>query len=498
MSRPAPDDQPRTLLSTDALPIASVIMPRELTPGGAPEPVDVEPPVRSAAATTRRLVYVGGGLLLAWPILALGVMPRLPPAHTEAGVIIGLALTGLALFGVIALDHDRVFARRRRRGWLRALRSLGGEPSAGVGDHALARIAAAGRRFDAELGTDEYGLECLWLNPLPDAEEARAELSLQRRSTARRFWPTGDPDFDARVGVRGPLDARVALLDRAARDAWARLVADYDVTVTDGRLFFSLAYAPRTARPRAIRRLIEQLARGAAACVHRPGDVAAALQRLARAPAEPPAVAANALRTLRARAPASPVTEEVQRRLLADPDPWRRVLAAEVAGDEDTLVALLAIDDPPVRARAVDALIELWPLDGLAARLDLLLDHPEGGVRGSALCALGRRSLPLAEDRLTTAAADPDPRVGLGLLEWLHTATGPRAEAALGALLHHPVAEVVHGAADRLGRVGGPDAELVLIELTRQKVHRRAARNALLQLRQRYPKSLGGIPAVRR
>ena len=147
---------------------------------------------------------------------------------------------------------------------------------------------------------------------------------------------------------------------------------------------------------------------------------------------------------------------------------------------------------------AVDALIELWPLDGLGDRLHLLLQHPEGGVRGSALTALGQRSLPLDEDHLMTAAADPDPRVGQGLLDWLQTATGPRAEAALGLLLEHPDATVVHRAADRLGRVGGPDAELVLINLTRNKAHRRAARNALLQLRQRFPKSLGGIKAIGR
>lgn len=493
MSRSSPQPA-RTLLSTDALPVASVIVPRELTPPGAPEPVNIDPPVYSAAATTRRLLYVVGGLLAAWPLLGFVVMPALPPAHTETGVVVGLILTGVAIFGFIVFDHDRVFARRRRAGWLRALRRLGAEPDGG--ETITARFTHDGTRFEVELGTDEYGLERLWLGAVPGEGETRAGLTLQRRSTARRFWPTGDVDFDARIAVHGPFEPRVALLDAEARAAWRALIEERDVTVTEGRLFFSLAYAPRTGRASVIAELIRVLATHAACCLYRPDELDARLSRLT-GPDEPPAVAANALRGLRAHAMASALTAEVQARLLAAPDPWRRVLAAEVAGHEDTLVELLAHTDIRVRARAVDALIELWPLDGLGDRLHLLLEHPEGGVRGSALTALGQRSLPLEEDYLMRAAADPDPRVGMGLLDWLHTATGPRAEAALGILLGHADAQVVHRAADRLGRVGGPDAELVLIDLTRNKAHRRAARNALLQLRQRYPKSLGGIKAIR-
>lgn len=472
-------------------------MPRELTPAGAPEPEQLDPPVRSAAATTRRLLYVVGGLLTIWPVLGWLVMPALPPEHAETGVVAGLIATGVALFAFIVFDSDRVFARRRRAGWARALRRLGGEPTAAAGDHIAATITIGGRRFAAELGADDYGLECLWLAALPVDDEARAELTLMRRSTARRFWPTGDPAFDARVAVHGPLAARVALLDAEARAAWQTAVAEYDVNLSDGRLFFSLAYAPRTSRSRPIARLIEGLAALAVRCIHRPSTLDAHLDALAGAD-EPPAVGANALRALRTRAMREPITLAAQARLLFDADPWRRLFAAEVAGHEDALVELLAHDDGAVRARAVQALIELWPLDGLADRLDLLLDHPAAGVRGSVLRALGERCLPLTEERLMAAAADPDPRVGRGLLDWLHTATGPRAEAALGLLLGHPDATVVHRAADRLGRVGGPDAELVLIDLTRQKVHRRAARNALLQLRQRYPKSLGAIKAIGR
>ncbi len=494
MSQSSPDPA-RTLLSTDALPVASVIVPRELTPPGAPEPVDIDPPVHSAAATTRRLLYIVAGLLVAWPLLGFVVMPALPPEHTETGVVIALALTGVALFGFIVFDHDRVFVRRRRAGWIRALRRLGGDPSGG--ETISATFTHAGRRFTAELGADDYGLERVWLTAVPGDGETRAGLTLQRRSTARRFWPTGDPDFDARIAVHGPLEPRVALLDAEARSAWRALVESRDVTLSDGRLFFSLAYAPRTGRASVIAGLIRHLAEHAARCVYRPDALDARLARLSD-PGEPPAVAANALRSLRAHSMGSGTMADVQGRLLADADPWRRVMAAEVTGHEDTLVELLAHTDVGVRARAVEALIELWPLDGLGDRLHLLLDHPEGGVRGSVLTALGQRCLPLAEANLMRAAADPDPRVGLGLLDWLQTATGPRAEAALGLLLKHADAQVVHRAADRLGRVGGPDAELVLIDLTRKKVHRRAARNALLQLRQRFPKSLGGIRAVGR
>lgn len=485
----------RTLLSTDALPIAAVVLPRELTPDGAPPPADVEPPTRPAA-TARRLAYVLIGLAVAWPLIGFGLIPLLPPERVEQGVVAGLVLTGLVLFAFVAFDHDRVFARRRRAGWQRALRALGGDPTP-AGARLTARITAAGRPFAVDLGVDDCGLECAWITPLPRPGEALAELSMQRRSTARRFWPTGDPDFDARVAVRGPLDARVALLAAADRAAWSRLIAEHDVTLTDGRLFFSLASGPRTARRAPIRRLVERLCADAARCVYPADSLRARLAALTE-PGEPPAIAANALRTLRGTAPGSAITLETQARLLADPDPWRRVMAAEVAGDEDTLVALLAAAEPAVRFRAVDALIDLWPLDGLAERLDLLLDHPEGAIRGTALSALGGRSLPLAAHRLDAAAHDPDPRVGDGLLDWLHTATGPHARAALAALLRHPSPKVVHRAADRLGRVGGPDAEALLVELTRDRAHRRAARAALLQLRRRYPQSLGGVSIDKR
>lgn len=488
---------PRTLLSTDAVPIASVVLPRELTPAGAPAPADRDPPIRSAARTRRLLVQVVVALAVGVPALWLLALRDLPPAWFDVAVIATLVLVGLALVGAVLWDDDRWFHRRRRRGWLRALAALGGKPRPAGDGHLAMQITRGGRRYLVEIGADPYGLQCAWLTALPASGEARAPITLCRRSTARRWWPTGDADFDARVGVSGPLEARVALFDLGARAIWLEAVDRYDVSVDDGRLYFSLAYAPRTARLRPISRLICELCVAAERLVHRPEELPARLTRLVRDPG-PPAIAANALRALRAHQPGTRTTADAEAWLLAHDDPWRRLLAAEVGGREDTLVELLMAPDCDVRSRALDALIELWPLDGLAARLDVMLDHPEGAMRGAALSALGRRNLPLADLRLATAAADPDPAAGLGLLDWLETTAGPRADAALIRLLAHPHPRVVHRAAERLGRVGAASVEDRLVELTRHADHRPAARRALALLRQRYPKSLGSIPAVGR
>lgn len=484
---------PSTLLSTDAVPIASVVLPRELTPKGAPTPTDRDPPIHSAARTRRLLVQVIAALAVGVPALWLTALRALPAAWFDAAVIATLAVIGLALVGAVVWDDDRWFHRRRRRGWLRALTAMGGEPRPAHDDRLAMQITRGPRRYLVEIGADAYGLQCAWLTALPEPGEVRAPITLCRRSTARRWWPTGDPEFDARVGVSGPLEARVALFDLGARAIWLEAVGRYDVSVEDGRLYFSLAYAPRTARVRPISRLVCELCVAAERLVHRPHDLPARLTRLLRDPG-PPAIAANALRALRAHQPGTRATADAEAWLLAHDDPWRRLLAAEVGGREEALVELLMASDCDVRSRALDALIEIWPLDGLAERLDVMLDHPEGAMRGAALTALGRRNLPLADLRLAAAAADPDPAVGLGLLDWLDTTAGPRADAALIRLLAHPAPPVVHRAIERLGRVGAATVEDRLVELTRHPDHRAAALRGLTLLRQRYPKSLGGAP----
>lgn len=489
-------DPPRELLSTDALPIAVVVMPRELTPQGAPAPVDREPPVRSTLEISRRMAWLIGGVLALW--LASGLVIGLAaPDRAEQIVPWVLVVTGLLIAMVVLYDAEPIYVRRRRQAWIRLFRHLGGQPRKAQGDHAAYRIELGPRAFAVEVGTDDYGLACIWARALPKGGDALVPLTMGRRSTARRCWPTGDAGFDARVGVRGPLDTRVMVLGDAERAEWAALIGDYDVTVEDGRLFFSLAYAPRSTRQVRLRKLLERLCGAAALLVY---DPETGPQRLARLAAETqePVVAANALRALRGLAPGQRITADVQQALLTAENPFQRLYAAEVAGDEDTLIGLLGVKAQEIRRRAVAALVEIWPIDSLAERLDLLLDYPEPAVRGAALSFLGERSLPLSDARLAAAVTDPDPDVAEGLLDWLQTATGPQVEAALEKLLKHPEPRAVHRAADRLGRVGSARAEDALVELTRTRAHRRAARNALLQLRQRYPKSLGGAPIIRR
>ncbi|MCB9529738.1 MAG: hypothetical protein H6701_15345 [Myxococcales bacterium] len=490
-------ETPRTLLSTDALPIASVILPRELTPKGAPLPADRDPPVRSAARTRRRLAVIAVAIVVSVPLAWFAVVRHLPRDWHEVGVIAALSLIGLGIVAAIAYDHDRFFEARRRRGWQRALAQMGGAPRALDGGRVAMQVCVRRRAYLVEIGTDDVGLQFARVVAVPEPGEALAPLVIGRRSTARRFWPTGDVDFDARVAVYGPFTLRVALLDEVGRAVWTEAVGLYDVSVDDGRLFFSLAYAPRTSRPRAIRRLVAQLCVAAGRLVYRPEAVPDRLARLIRDPG-PPAVAANALRALRSMAPGTRAVADAEALLLGDPDPWRRLLAAEVAGHEDALIGLLAEADPAVRSRAVEALVELWPVEGLADRLDVLLDHPSPALRGAVLSTLGARSLPLADLRLAAAVADPHPAVGAGALDWLATATGPLADAALIRLLAHPAPAVVHRAADRLGRVGAPGVEHALADLARQRPHRAAARSALGLLRQRYPESLGGEVIARR
>lgn len=490
-------DLPRTLLSTDALPIASVILPRELTPQGAPLPADRDAPIRSTARTARRLVWIAGVVAVAVPIKWFAVLQHLPAAWLDVGVISALGVVGLGLFGAIAFDHDRFFEARRRRGWRKALVMMGGAARAAEGGRVVMQVCVRRRAYLVEIGSDDSGLQVARVTALPEPGEALAPLSITRRSTARRWWPTGDPEFDARVAVHGPFTLRVALIDEVARAVWTEAVGQYDVGVEDGRLSFSLAYAPRTSRARSIRRLVEQLCVAAGRLVYRPDAVLERLARLVRDPG-PPAVAANALRALRSMVPGSRAVADAEALLLGDRDPWRRLHAAEVVGHEDTLIGLLAAGDAAVRARAVEALVELWPADGLAERLDLLLDHPEPAIRAAALATLGARGLPLADLRLSAAVADLDAGVGAGLMDWLGTITGPLAEAALIRLLAHPAPVVVKRAAERLGRVGSPGVEDALVELVRQKTHRAAARQALALLRQRYPQSLGGEPVKSR
>jgi HEAT repeat protein len=246
------------------------------------------------------------------------------------------------------------------------------------------------------------------------------------------------------LGMIGDASATAALVERLA-DPHEQVRASAAEAL--GRLGGARALQPLV--DRALRDPTPHVRSEAAAALGRLGEVAA-IDALAAALDDPNYD--TRIRALEAVETIRPADLLPLERALRNPSVEvrrRAALALERVGFLDARVAELASDAAPVRARAVEAIVELGRVglvDGIAA----FLASTDGRVRAGLAAALGEIGDVKAHAALVGVASDPEPAVRAEVASALGKLRAPDASATLAKLLGDGDVAVCEAAASAL------------------------------------------------
>jgi hypothetical protein len=360
------------------------------------------------------------------------------------GLLILLAWAGLLTAGVMA---SMAFTRRQWRRLGEARRVLA-EACGVTGIEVTPRGALTGRHGALALRLASYvyrrrrGTEVMIQGIAPDVTLAPVgafdRVAHVLGSTDPR---TGDPAFDARVALHGPVATARALLDAPTRAGIRELFARFAAGRID-RGSFSFQSTEARRGPDSLDAVTLHQALQLAHALERPAAPEARLAAIVR---EDPigTVRALALQALCERGVGRPDAQEGLQHASVDPDPSVRLYAGRALGPRgETVLLALATDGAvpdAVSAEAIDALGEAFPLEH--ARAVLLREIASGRV-DTARSAL-RRCLAggAAEVPVLSAALAAEPAVAA------------EAARALGRVAGADAVEALHGAEARGGDV---------------------------------------------
>jgi hypothetical protein len=275
------------------------------------------------------------------------------------------------------------------------------------------------------------------------------DLILQRRGLMPRIGEieTGDIHFDMRVSVLGTLTTAIAALPMVARMRLSRLAEDARMTVRDGRLTVSCN------RPRSVHEVVE--------------------------------VIEDAVDLFKRMGWTGPVDERLLENFENDRDPHVRERLFKLIMQEGTESARQraikrAVEDlnPEVRLAAVKALKSAGWEEAIALFRDrkVVSRYRADALRHLALTFGRERALPLVEEGLGHKSAEICSMAVEAIGGWRHGPSIGRLET-----LQSREQVVVERVANALGRIGGSDAQRVLIDLLRSEHRgvRQAAIDAL-------------------
>lgn len=316
--------------------------------------------------------------------------------------------------------------------------------------------------------------------------------------------PTGDPDFDADIEVRGERESVLTLLDRPTRKLLRQWMLDDNAAARDGgggafvRQGAVVLDEPGfVSDPAQLRRLLGRLM--AVADGLRCGS---AEDRLAAGLAgEEISIKRGRLALLVASHPGTTATLEACRACLSDGDAETRLLAASGLGAEGS-PALAALARDPVlpaelRVGATDAWARIAQPPDAPALLPELLSSASPEIRIAAVRAAGRLQEPTMLPRILERARGAAGSEAQAIASTLRAYPGPETEAALARLLHAGEAAVRIEAARTLAVIGTLASVEPLLPLARGLLVdadvKRAAREAIQAIRAR----LGSVDAGR-
>ena len=389
-------------------------------------------------------------------------------------VAILLALTVMVL--VIAKLNAR--ARATREAWSAATKDLGLAISPG---------AATGIAGGALTIHGESGSHTMYVFAGLPWDMAFGGTTSLGGSVTRDFVTIGDPDFDARVKIRGGVEDVVALLDASTRKALVEIVARGGAAGW-GKLSlrsFGLERDPD--------RLVET-ARSVMALGDHLSQQARKKLLLANVLGDP--VAAVRARNISVLAEKFRDSDEAKRAAgtaLRDSDPAVRVLAADLErGDRSKRVLSgIVVDariDAQLRATAFERLVAIFGYasgKGLTAQA---LEQPEAALRRVAAVAAGEAQDTAQLERLCELAREEQPALSEAVAVALGRLGDPRAEPALIALLARTEDGVRIAAARALGLIGTVRAVEPLLPFTKGLLHgdlHAAARDAVRRIQER-------------
>ena len=266
-------------------------------------------------------------------------------------------------------------------------------------------------------------------------------VQLHRRTTDKNDdgWPTGDPEFDARIRVNGSETHALALLDQRTRRAALALVGEYGGALDSGTLYCDVgpADADMVTLVARFRRIVD-LAAHLAAAEDPP-------TRLRGNSHEDPlaSVRLRNLTVLVEHLAAHPMTELACRAALDDRDHEVRLRAATALGPggHTALMALALGDATPETVAAEAAAQALRRLPEAAARefFDRLIAQSPAPVLVAAMGALAERRLADAAPAAIPLLHAPTHQVRIAAVGTLGViATTAAIEALHTAAASHP------------------------------------------------------------
>ncbi|HEY4886933.1 MAG TPA: hypothetical protein VII08_25140, partial [Myxococcales bacterium] len=323
-----------------------------------------------------------------------------------------LALTVMVL--VIAKSNAR--ARATREAWSAAAKELGLWISPG----AATRIAGGALTIYGESGSNTMYV----FAGLPWDMAFGGTIALG--SVSRDFVAIGDPDFDARVKIRGGVEDVVALLDASTRKALVEVVA------RGGGAGWGKLSLRSFGLERDPDRLVET-ARSVMALGNHLSQQARKKLLLANVLGDP--VAAVRARNLSVLAEKFRDSDEAKRAAgtaLGDSDPAVRVLAADLErGDRSKRVLSgIVVDariDAQQRAAAFERLVAIFGYAGGKGLAAQALEQPEAALRRVAAVAAGEAQDTAQLERLCELAREEQPALGEAIAVALGRLGDPRA-----------------------------------------------------------------------
>lgn len=308
------------------------------------------------------------------------------------------------------------------------------------------------------------------------------EVSIRPEQNLWRDVETGDPRFDGTFLIQGPMPLVSALLDKETR----RLLSDVQfgcrLRLSSGKLQAHLVNEK-------IFDVLPGLVK-TGQLFARPLDIPRRLAGNAREDDEPGVRLQNMLLLVR-DLPVHPVTAEVLREAISDPDPEVRGRAARVLGAEGRGVLLEVAEnqeDDDASAEAVAALDRDLPFERAKAILDRALSRRRLRTARACLQSIGRSGAAGAVDVLAQVAQDDD-ELAVDAVRALGETGSPAAEPPLIQALQREQENLRVAAMNALGRVGSAAAVLPLKEVAEGSWldlgFRRAARQAIAEIQSR-------------
>lgn len=430
-----------------------------------PGPPELHPhpmrPRRRRTILQRRRESILLALSASSGFVIMGLMASDPTSRYSLFTIAGL-LWCASLAGMF-----RAFERIRVRAW--------------------ARLAASDCAIDAELIPVSAG-EALGLRLWPNGEMADSVCEIEVSSRLLDGGArTGDPAFDALVGVRGPHAARVAVLDAPFRARFVELARDHDLAISEGQVVlipggYHEWWPP--ARRRLFTALVELTERLAV-------TEDTFVERITLAASGRSAPATDALTVLRTLDPAAAAPIEAEH--ASDPDPVVRLRLGELRGREgiELIEPLCEHPDPALHLRAAADLIALLPPMEAAERAAVWSADDDPALRETALWTAARRGLPafaVPDKALQALPVD----IALDVIGWVGKLPPADSQPVLIALFGHPERLVGISALHAIGATGTP-AALAAVHRARANADLiPAALRAVDLIKARHSRRVGG------